>query len=100
MVDSVGEKIKPYLSSVRTMIENYPEGEKYDQETVNLLFQYVGILYEEGCTDLQSLKNQIADKLGEEFKPFVKMVYEGIIEWKRGAESVERTGGVLEQNDN
>ena len=65
------------------MINKYPDGEKYDQETVRDLFQYAGIQYEKGYTNFQSMEKQIVGKLGEEYKPYVKMLYEAILAFKR-----------------
>ena len=83
IVAGTGEKIKPYLLSTWIMINKFPDGEKYDQETVTGLFQYAGIQYEKGYTNLQSMEKQIVGKLGEEYKPYVKMVYEAILAFKR-----------------
>ena len=83
IVEDTGEKIKPYLPSVWTMIENFPEGEKYDQESISDLFEYAGIQYEKGATTMDALSKKITDELGEEFGPYVKMVYDGITEFKR-----------------
>ena len=83
IVAGTGEKIKPYLLSTWIMINKYPDGEKYDQETVRDLFQYAGIQYEKGYTNFQSMEKQIVGKLGEEYKPYVKMLYEAILAFKR-----------------
>jgi N12 class adenine-specific DNA methylase len=82
MAKAVGDKIKPYLPSTWQMINNFPAGEKNDNEVNNTLFEYAGIQYEKGATTFDALSKKITEELGDEFKPYVKMVYEGIIGWK------------------
>lgn len=96
MTSAAGDKITPYLPSTWSMINSFPEGKKFDADTVNELFEYAGIAHKEGHTTEEALSKVIAEDLGEEYTPFAKMAYNGIKGMVRGDEYAERTGGVVE----
>lgn len=78
MVDAIGEAIKPYLPSTWSMLNNIPEGAKFDADMMNELFEYSLIAYKEGATTEAALAKIINDDLGEEYASFAKMAYNGI----------------------
>ena len=98
IVDAVGEKVRPYLPSTWEMLNNFPESEKYDQETVNTLFEYAGIQYENGYQEENDFTDRITSELGDEFEPFIRMAYSGISKWKGEPQDAKRAGSVVESN--
>lgn len=86
MTDAAGDKITPYLPSTWSMINSFPEGKKFDADTVNELFEYAGIAHKEGHTTEEALSKVIAEDLGEEYTPFAKMAYNGIKGIAKGGE--------------
>lgn len=86
MTGAAGDKITPYLPSTWSMINSFPEGKKFDADTVNELFEYAGIAHKEGHTTEEALSKVIAEDLGEEYTPFAKMAYNGIKGMVKGGE--------------
>ena len=90
MVDTVGEKIEPFLPSVWEAINKWPKDVQYNDEVANTLFEYAGILYQDGITSLDAMKNKIEQDLGKQYTGLTEAVHAGVTEWpgfKKGAES-------------
>lgn len=103
MVDAVGEKIKPFLDSAWHSINAWPENVKYDDDLANTLFEYAGVLYQDGHTSKEEIANKIKEEIGEEYLNLVDAIHSGVSEWpgikkeangnaERDNKSVERHG--------
>ena len=89
MIDDMGERIKPYLESAWASLNAWPSNVEFDEESANLMFEYVGVKYEEGMTDLKEIEKHIRGELGDGYVPLVKPAYEGVSRWPREEENLE-----------
>ncbi|EGO63488.1 putative methyltransferase type 11 [Acetonema longum DSM 6540] len=109
MVDTVGERIRPYLKSVWNSITAWPEDVKYNDRVANSLFEYAGILYQDGVTNQTGMEQRIQEDLGADFVPMVKAAFSGVSEWpgfeggsqygERGRENLERDNATVPNRD-
>ncbi|MDF2499287.1 MAG: methyltransferase type 11, partial [Anaerosporomusa subterranea] len=81
MVQTVGKKIEPFLNSVWKSISSWPADVKYDSELANTLFEYVGVLYQDGITGKEEVRQRINEDIGSEYDNLIDAIYNGVSEW-------------------
>jgi N12 class adenine-specific DNA methylase len=95
MVDTVGESVKPFLKSIWDAISSWPKGRQYDDETANMLYEYVGIMYQEETQDLAAIRAKVGEDFGDDAIHYVEAAYNGVKAWPGFQEKggVESGGG-------
>ena len=82
MKESIGEKIKPWTSSIWETLCNYPRGVKFDEKQVMAVSRAVGARYESGITDYEEIINHMIEVFGEDnikkIEPIVRVAYIGV----------------------
>ena len=83
MINSVGEKVRPWLSSIIETIENIPEDAKFDEQQMTHTAGYIGALMESGRINsfeeaLSEFEKDIGKENVEKYRPMFKAAYNGI----------------------
>ncbi|TCL39943.1 helicase-like protein [Anaerospora hongkongensis] len=81
MLQTVGNKIEPFLNSVWKSITSWPVDVKYDSDLANTMFEYVGVLYQDGITGKEEVKRRINEDIGSEYDNIIDAIYNGVSEW-------------------
>ena len=77
MVDTLGETARPFLPAVWDSLKKYPQGQKFNDDVMTAVMEYVGDGVDQGKT-LSAIKREFADDYGEEYLGYVDAAYEGV----------------------
>ena len=93
MISSIGEEVRDWLHPVWKMIENYPEGKKFDESQVIPMFRYVGsYMRNHKQATFDEVKADFAKRAGKEnaekFNDLLVVGYQGAYNCFNGNEEV------------
>ena len=83
MIQSVGEEIKPWLSSIWEALKNIPEGSKFNEEQFSAFSKIIGYWIQEGKAKnydetISLFYEEFEKEDVEKFEPVIKVAYAGI----------------------
>lgn len=88
MVTAAGEKIRPFLRSIWSTLNAYPDNVKFNDEIMTAVMEYVGSGVDEG-KGLDQIKSEFSDAYGDDYVGYVDAAYAGIKDYPiNGAENV------------
>lgn len=88
MTKSLGENAKPFLRSVYNAVHSYPEKRQFDADLAVKLFEYGGILREEGVTGRPELEKELQETFGEDALSFADFIEKGLSKYP-GLEQIQ-----------
>lgn len=77
MVDVMGEKVRPFLPAVWDALKKYPDNQKFNDDVMTAVMEYVGEGVENGKS-LSAIKREFADDYGDEYLGYVDAAFEGV----------------------
>lgn len=77
MVDVMGEKVRPFLPAVWDSLKKYPDNQKFNDDVMTAVMEYVGEGVENGKS-LSAIKREFADDYGDEYLGYVDAAFEGV----------------------
>lgn len=80
MVDVMGESVRPFLPAVWSSLKKYPQGQKFNDDVMSAVMEYVGDGVDQGKS-LSAIKREFADDYGEDYLGYVDAAYEGVKEY-------------------
>lgn len=80
MVDIMGESVRPFLPAVWSSLKKYPQGQKFNDDVMSAVMEYVGDGVDQGKS-LSAIKREFADDYGEDYLGYVDAAYEGVKEY-------------------
>ena len=80
MVDVMGESVRPFLPAVWSSLKKYPQGQKFNDDVMSAVMEYVGDGVDQGKS-LSVIRREFTDDYGEEYLGYVDAAYEGIKEY-------------------
>lgn len=80
MVDVMGESVRPFLPAVWSSLKKYPQGQKFNDDVMSAVMEYVGDGVDQGKS-LSAIKREFVDDYGEDYLGYVDAAYEGVKEY-------------------
>ena len=77
MIDSMGEKARPFLPAVWDALKKYPDNQKFNDDVMTAVMEYVGEGVDNGKS-LSTIKREFADDYGDEYLGYVDAAFEGV----------------------
>lgn len=77
VVSVAGEQVRPFLPAVWDALKKYPDNQKFNDDVMTAVMEYVGEGVENGKS-LSAIKREFADDYGDEYLGYVDAAFEGV----------------------
>lgn len=77
VVSVAGEQVRPFLPAVWDSLKKYPDNQKFNDDVMTAVMEYVGEGVENGKS-LSAIKREFADDYGDEYLGYVDAAFEGV----------------------
>lgn len=94
MVETLGNKVRPFLKSAWDALQAYPADVKFNDDIMTATLEFVGSRAEDGRTREQ-IRNEFNEMYGEEYLSYVDAAYEGVQSYPT---EIEENSNVIQED--
>ena len=94
MVETLGNKVRPFLKSAWDALQAYPADVKFNDDIMTATLEFVGSRAENGRTREQ-IRNEFSEMYGEEYLSYVDAAYEGVQSYPT---EIEENSNVIQED--
>ena len=90
MINTMGEDVRPFLKSVWSCLQAYPNNVQFNDDIMTAVMEFVGNRIDNN-KDFASIKAEFAEKYGEEYLAYVEAAHKGIVDYPTEIENKVKT---------
>ena len=94
MVETLGNKVRPFLKSAWDALQAYPADVKFNDDIMTATLEFVGSRAENGRTREQ-IRNEFSEMYGDEYVAYVDAAYEGVQSYPT---EIEENSNVIQED--